>query len=85
MTVGENFDMNIEDHAGDVAALIHEAIQESKIESSLSNIAKCWEAISLEVKAYDKGGSEPRYLLKSTDGILLQLEDHLLCLQAMGS
>ena len=61
------------------------ALQEVKIGKAIDEIHTFWTAASLDIKKYVKHGVEKGFLLCSADDLLLQLEDHLLSLQAIGS
>eukprot|EP00957_Ditylum_brightwellii_P189050 14391475-Ditylum_brightwellii.AAC.1 len=67
----------------DVAEVINEGAQESKLEASINEIQQFWDEAHLDTLKYIKEMIEKSFILQSADETILQLEDHMLRLQAM--
>ncbi len=84
MTLADIFSMHLERYPAEVDSIINEATQEKKIEVVINDIEKYWEFANLVSKNYTSSNRE-YIVLKSTDELILQLEDHMLNLQAISS
>ena len=84
MTLADIFSMELEKYPTEVDSIINEATQEKKIEVLINDIEKYWEFANLVSQNYTSSNRE-YIVLKSTDELMLQLEDHMLNLQAISS
>ena len=82
-TLGNVFHMGLHKYPSEVEAIVNEAMQENRIEMFMKEIEDFWMACQLQIQVY-KSDAEGIFILKSADDIMIQLEDHLLNLQAMG-
>ena len=82
-TLGAIFAMNLSKYTEDVGEVVNEAKQELKIERDLRAITDKWAGTSFSVSKYVKNGEQRGFVLKVADEIKLELDDHLLNLQAM--
>lgn len=61
------------------------ATKELNIESELKNMAETWKDQQFEVYKYNKDGRDRGWVLKSTEPVIIVLEDMTLNLQSMTS
>lgn len=81
LTLCHILELNLHLKTSEVDAVLELAIQEQKLEKHLSEISDFWSKAQLNMKRYP--GHSSQFILNSLDEIMLQLEDHLLLLQAM--
>jgi dynein heavy chain len=84
-TLGSIFAMNLSRYTEQINEIVNEAKQEQKIERDLRAIIDKWAATSFAVGKYMKNGEHRGFVLKPADEVKLDLDDHLLNLQAMSS
>jgi dynein heavy chain len=81
-TLERVFVLHLDRHAEAVSALSSAASQELSIEQTLRGIQEHWQNATLEVMAYKSGG---HYVLRGTDDLFQDLEDHALTLATVKS
>ncbi len=81
--LGDLFSMNLGSVTNEVVGIVNEATQELKIETKLLELHSIWAQIKFDLKLVDENSDCPFYILRSTDEIILTLDDHLLCIQAL--
>ncbi|RYY38146.1 hypothetical protein EON62_00630, partial [archaeon] len=84
-TVGSLFEMNLSRFMEPINEIVNEAKQELKIERDLRAIMDKWAVTSFAVAKYLKNGEVRGHMLRPADEVKMDLEDHLLNLQAMAS
>ncbi|KAK9825454.1 hypothetical protein WJX81_002895 [Elliptochloris bilobata] len=84
MTLGALLALRLDQHADTVAQVCASALKELTIEVELRKVAELWRSQRFKLHCYTRGGTEDRgWVLKSTDEIMLLLEDVSLNLQSM--
>jgi len=85
LTLEQVFALNLQNYPDKVDEIVLEASHEAKNEKEISQIEQVWKIANFEMVPYKKGTEERGYVLKGTDEIKLQLEDHLTTLQQVAS
>ena len=82
-TLGSLISMQLHDHAEEVQKITTSAVKEQTIETEIKKLYDSWKVQRFDIAPYKKDGKDRTFVLKSTDEILLILEDMTLNVQSM--
>ena len=85
MTLKHVLDLRLSEFPDEVEIIIDEATQENSIDMTIKDIQNFWENKDLNIQKYIKNGVEKGFILRKSEDINIQLEDHILNLQTIGS
>ncbi|GLI59150.1 hypothetical protein VaNZ11_000978 [Volvox africanus] len=82
-TLGNMFAMQLHKYAEEIGKITNAAVKELTIESEIKKLADVWREQRFELGKYMKGPEDRGWVLRSTEDILVLLEDMGLNLQSM--
>ncbi|KXZ49756.1 DHC2 protein [Gonium pectorale] len=82
-TLGNMFSMQLHKYAEEIGKITNAAVKELTIESEIKKLADVWREQRFELGKYMKGPEDRGWVLRSTEDILVLLEDMGLNLQSM--
>ena len=83
-TLNKLFEMNLARFADQIGEIVNESMQELKIEKEIRAVEEKWRSTDFQLAKYSKNGEFRGYVLRSSEDIKVDLEDHMLNLQTMG-
>ncbi|XP_073386148.1 dynein-1-alpha heavy chain, flagellar inner arm I1 complex isoform X3 [Physcomitrium patens] len=84
-TLANIFRMELHNYAATIGEITNAASKELNIEQELRNVNEVWRVQSFEVVRYAKDGVDKGYVLRSTEAVMLIVEEMSLNLQGMTS
>jgi len=82
-TLGNMFNMQLHNHADSISKITSGAIKELTIENEIKKLNEVWREQRFDLSRYVKGTEDRGWVLKSTEEVMLLLEDMSLNLQSM--
>ena len=85
LTLKSIFALDLHKFPTEVEEIIEQAMQENRIEMTIADIQKYWENAELNLQKYVKDNVDKGFILRAADDVNIQVEDHMLNLQTIGS
>ncbi|MEW5308429.1 MAG: hypothetical protein WDW38_000392 [Sanguina aurantia] len=82
-TLANMFSMQLHKHSEEISKITNAAVKELTIESEIRKLGEVWREQRFELGKYMKGSEDRGWVLRTTDDILVLLEDMGLNLQSM--